>query len=62
MSQTSGEEAAYLAGIRAGRLDTLEKAVEGLAADVSRLKTAHYMLYGAIALVQFLPSIRGAIG
>ena len=58
MNYSNGEEAAYLAGLQEGRLDTLEKTVEELTADVAKLKTAHYMLYGAIALVQFLPAIQ----
>jgi hypothetical protein len=62
MQYSNGEEAAYLAGLREGRLDALEDTVKELTNDVARLKTAHYMLYGAIALVQFLPELRRLVG
>ena len=52
----------YEQGYRDGRIKSLEDAVKELAIDVKKLKMAMYMLYGAIALAQFLfPEIRHAI-
>jgi len=47
----------YEEGLRDGQIKSLEKAVEALTTDVSKIKTAVWMLYGAIALVQFLPTL-----
>ena len=52
----------YENGLRDGRLLSLEKTVRDLTSDLSKLKIMIYMLYGAIALVQFLPDIKGFIG
>ena len=49
---------AFNAGRREGRIDSLEKAVGLLNDDVGKIKKALWMLYGAIALVQFLPEIK----
>ena len=49
----------YEDGLREGRLKSLEKSVTELTTDVSKLKVAIWMLYGAIALVSFLPDLRG---
>jgi hypothetical protein len=49
----------YENGLRDGRLISLEKSVTGLTEDLSKLKIMIYMLYGAIALVQFLPDLKG---
>jgi len=49
----------YEDGLREGRLKSLEKSVTELSTDVSKLKVAIWMLYGAIALVSFLPDLRG---
>ena len=47
----------YEDGLIAGRLISLEKTVGELASDMKQMKVAIYMLYGAIALVQFLPEV-----
>lgn len=47
----------YEEGLREGRLASLESAVSNLTKDVNTLKAAIWMLYGAIALVQFLPEL-----
>lgn len=47
----------YEDGIREGRLKSLEDSVSLLTKDVNTLKAAIWMLYGAIALVQFLPQL-----
>lgn len=52
---------AYATGLRDGRIDTLERQVKEITEDVKRLKTACYMLYGAILLVQFLPKLQEVI-
>ena len=49
----------YDDGLREGRLSSLERTVHELTADVSKLKVAIWMLYGAIALVSFLPDLKG---
>ena len=48
----------YEDGLREGRLKSLEKSVTELSTDVSKLKVAIWMLYGAIALVSFLPDLK----
>ena len=48
----------YEDGLREGRLQSLETTVKALTEDVSKLKVAIWMLYGAIALVSFLPDIK----
>ena len=52
----------YEDGVRDGRLASLERTVNEIAADFRKVKVMIYMLYGAIALVQFLPELRGFIG
>jgi len=49
----------YEDGLREGRLKSLEKSMTELAMDVSKLKVAIWMLYGAIALVSFMPDLKG---
>jgi hypothetical protein len=49
----------YENGLRDGKIRSLEKAVEGLTVDMNKMKIALWMLYGAIALVQFLPELKG---
>lgn len=51
----------YEAGFRDGRIQSLEQTVENLTKDVSILNKAVYLLYGAIAIVQFvLPMLEKA--
>ena len=52
----------YEAGLRDGKLVSLERAVNTLTADVSKIKMATYSLYGPIALLQILPALKGALG
>lgn len=56
------ENHGYEEGLRDGKIKSLEKAVVDLTVDVNRLKLAIYALYGAIALVQLLPELRGILG
>lgn len=49
----------YEMGLRDGKIESLEKAVGKISEDLNKFKIAIYMLYGAIFLVQFLPSLRG---
>ena len=49
----------YEQGKRDGKLASLEKSVSELTSDVKTLKVSVYMVYGAIALVQLLPELRG---
>ena len=49
----------YEMGLRDGKIKSLEKAVEQIATDLAKFKIAIYMLYGAIALMQFMPTLRG---
>jgi len=49
----------YENGLRDGRLASLEHTVSEIADDFKKIKVMIYMLYGAIALVQFLPELRG---
>ena len=51
----------YENGVRDGRLRSLEKTVNEIATDFKKIKVMIYMLYGAIALVQFLPELRGVL-
>ena len=44
----------YEAGVRDGKIQSLENTVEKLTRDVGMLNKAVYLLYGAIAIVQFL--------
>lgn len=48
------EDHDYDAGFRDGRIKSLEKTVEILSRDVDILNKAVYLLYGAIAIVQFI--------
>ena len=52
----------YAAGLRDGKIESMEAAVRELTQDVNRLKLAIYALYGAIALVQLLPELKGLLG
>ena len=52
----------YAAGLRDGKFESMEAAVRELTQDVNRLKLAIYALYGAIALVQLLPELKGLLG
>ena len=47
----------YQMGVRDGKIASLEKTVEQIAADLNKFRIAMYMLYGAIAMVQFMPFI-----
>jgi len=49
----------YENGLRDGKIKSLEDCTRQLVADMSKFKVAMYMLYGAIALMQFLPDIKG---
>jgi len=49
----------YEMGLRDGKINSLERSVNQIAADLAKFKVALYMLYGAIALVQFLPDLQG---
>jgi len=44
----------YEDGLREGRLNSLEKVVKEHTADLKLLNKAVYLLYGAIALIQFV--------
>lgn len=41
-------------GLREGRLNSLEKVVKDHTTDIKLLNKAVYLLYGAIALIQFV--------
>ena len=56
--RTVREDHAFEDGVREGRLRSLEASVQALTQDVNKLKVAIWMLYGAIALVQFLPDLK----
>ena len=62
MTDNNNNNDDYSDGLREGRLISLESTVRELTADVSKLKVAIWMLYGAIALVQFLPELREFMG
>ena len=51
----------YEMGLRDGKIASLESSVSKIADDLAKFKVAIYMLYGAIALMQFLPSIEGLL-
>ena len=51
----------YEEGLREGRLKSLEKCVQELHIEVSRIKIAVWMVYGAIGLVSFLPDLKKVI-
>ena len=48
----------YEDGLRDGKIISLEKGLKQVQTDLAKFKIAIYMLYGAIALVQFLPELR----
>jgi len=48
-------------GLRDGQLISLEKAVKELTADMAKMKLMMYALYGAIALINLLPDIKGIL-
>ena len=47
----------YLAGLRDGRLESLERTVHEMAKELDMVRKALWMLYGAIALVGVLPKL-----
>ncbi len=47
----------YEMGLRDGKIASLEATVSKISEDLAKFKVAIYMLYGAIALMQFLPTI-----
>ena len=49
----------YEMGLRDGKIASLEATVSKIAEDLGKFKISIYMLYGAIALMQFLPTIEG---
>lgn len=51
----------FEAGVREGRIKSLEFSVQALTDDVNVLKKSVWLLYGAIGLVTFLPAIREMI-
>jgi hypothetical protein len=51
----------YEMGLRDGKIASLEASVTKIAEDMSKFRIALYMLYGAIAMVQFLPTIEGML-
>ena len=51
----------YEMGLRDGKIVSLERAVAKISDDMAKFKIALYMLYGAIAMVQFLPMLEGLI-
>jgi len=51
----------YQMGLRDGKIQSLEASVSKISEDLAKFKVAIYMLYGAIAMVQFLPFIEGMI-
>ena len=55
------EKEAYEAGMRDGRINALAEDVAALTKDMAYMKNAIYMLYGAIALVSFLPKLAGIL-
>ena len=57
----SPDEDTYAAGLRDGKINSLELAVHELTQDMNRLKMSIYALYGAIALVTLLPELRGLL-
>ena len=52
---------AYKDGVRDGKIEALIEDVAALSKDMSYMKNAIYMLYGAIALVNFLPKLAGVL-
>ena len=51
----------YENGVRDGRLESLERTVREISDDFKKIKIMIWMLYGAIALVQFLPDLKGFV-
>jgi len=51
----------YEMGLRDGKINSLESSVGKIAEDLAKFKVAIYMLYGAIALTQFLPALEGLL-
>ena len=49
----------YQMGLRDGKIKSLEDSLSQITIDLAKLKIMIWMLYGAIALVQFLPDLRG---
>lgn len=48
----------YEDGLREGRLQSLEAITKLHTNELNKIKIAMWMLYGAIALVSFMPAIR----
>jgi hypothetical protein len=58
----SVSERSYEDGVQDAEIKALAKTVSELASDVKKLQIAIWMLYGAIALVNFLPELRNFLG
>lgn len=58
---TKGGGHDYEMGLRDGKIASLESSVNKIAEDLGKFKIAIYMLYGAIALTQFLPALEGLL-
>ena len=56
MNGESSEDS-YSAGLRDGKLSSLESSVHELTQDVKSLKAAMWMLYGAIGLLGLIPRL-----
>ena len=52
----------YENGLRDGRISSLEKTVREITDDFRKIRIMIWMLYGAIAMVQFLPDLKYFIG
>jgi len=61
MESEKGHSHDYEMGLRDGKIASLESSVVKISEDLAKFKVAIYMLYGAIAMVQFLPVIEGMI-
>ncbi len=59
MDDAENDSYSYKMGLRDGKIASLESAVTKITEDLSKFKISIYMLYGAIAMVQFLPLIEG---
>jgi hypothetical protein len=57
MDNKNNQSHDYEMGLRDGKIASLESSVAKIAEDLAKFKVAIYMLYGAIALMQFLPTL-----